>query len=219
MVQAATITFLKQLAKNNNKTWFDAHRKEYETAKTDFEDVIDSLLQKMATSIDPAFADQKAKDCIFRIYRDVRFSKDKTPYKAHFSAAFSRNGKKDMAAGYYLHLEPGNVFAGGGIWMPENEHLKKIRQEIDYNFEDFKKIINNAAFKKMFNKLEGEQLKKAPVGYAEDNPALDYLKMKSYIVSHKLDDAQLSDKGFIAQCNKVFSTMKPLVDFINNALD
>ncbi|MGN6566777.1 MAG: DUF2461 domain-containing protein [Flavipsychrobacter sp.] len=219
MVQAATITFLKQLAKNNNKAWFDTHRKEYETAKTDFENIIGSLLQKMATSIDPAFADQKAKDCIFRIYRDVRFSKDKTPYKAHFSAAFSRSGKKDMTAGYYLHLEPGKAFAGGGIWMPENEHLKKIRQEIDYNFEDFKKIINNAAFKKMFNKLEGEQLKKAPVGYTEDNPALDYLKMKSYIVSHKLDDAQLSDKGFIAQCNKVFSTMKPLVDFINNALD
>lgn len=219
MVQAATITFLKQLAKNNNKTWFDAHRKEYETAKTDFENIIDGLLQKMATSIDPAFTDQKAKDCIFRIYRDVRFSKDKTPYKAHFSAAFSRNGKKDMAAGYYLHLEPGKAFAGGGIWMPEREHLKKIRQEIDYNFEDFKKIINNAAFKKMFNKLEGEQLKKAPAGYADDNPALEYLKMKSYIVSHKLDDAQLSDKGFATQCSKVFSTMKPLVDFINNALD
>lgn len=217
MVQPATITFLKQLAKNNNKPWFDEHRKEYETAKTDFENVVSALLEKMP-AIDPAFADQKAKDCIFRIYRDVRFSKDKTPYKAHFSAAFSRSGKKDMAAGYYLHLEPGKVFVGGGIWMPENEHLKKIRQEIDYNFDEFKKIVNAAAFKKMFGKVEGEQLKKAPQGYTDDNEALEYLKMKSYTVGHKLDDKQLTDKGFTAQCVKVFATMKPLVDFINNAL-
>lgn len=219
MVQPSTITFLKQLAKNNNKLWFDSHKKEYEAAKTDFEETITTLLQKLTKSIDPAFADQKAKDCIFRIYRDVRFSKDKTPYKAHFSAAFSRSGKKEMAAGYYLHLEPGKVFAGGGIWMPENDALKKIRQKIDYNFNDFKKIVNAAAFKKMFGKVEGEQLKKAPLGYTEDNPALDYLKMKSYVVQHKLDDAQLTDKGFTAQCEKVFVTMKPLVDFINNALD
>lgn len=219
MLQASTFKFLKDLKKNNNKPWFDAHKKEYEAAKADFEVLVTEVLEKLG-KLDPAFKEQKAKDCIFRIYRDVRFGKDKTPYKSHMAAAFSKGGKKDMAAGYYLHIEPGNIFIGGGMWMPEGAMLKKVRQEIDYNLKDFQKIVNYTAFKKMFTKgIEGEKLKTLPQGYTADNPAIEYLKMKSFVASTKLDDKTITDKNAAASCVKVFSTMKPFIDFLNKAVE
>ena len=218
MVQASTLQFLEKLAKNNNKDWFDKHREEYATAKKDFESLVTRLLDELCT-IEPALANQTHKDCIFRIFRDVRFSKDKTPYKAHFGAFFSRGGRKFNGAGYYIHIEPGKSFAGGGLWMPDGALLKAVRQEIDYNFDEFKSIINNAAFKKLFKNVQGEQLKTLPQGYMADNPAIDYLKMKSYTVGHNLADKDVSGKGFVAKCAGVFSTMRPLVDFLNRSLD
>lgn len=219
MLQQSTIDFLKKLEKNNNKPWFDKNRAMYEEAKADFEVFIAGLLQKL-TPLEPAFADLKAKDCIFRIYRDVRFSKDKTPYKAHFSAAFGIKGKKDAGGGFYLHLKPGEAFAGGGMWMPQGEMLKAIRQEIDYNFDEFKKIINGAAFKKTFGKLsEEDKLKKMPQGYDETNPAADYLKLKSFVASGKIDDKELTGKTLTNTIVKTFSTLKPLVDFLNRSQD
>src|ERR1700679_1155921 len=135
MIQAGTITFLEKLSKNNNNPWFDAHRDEYATAKEDFEAAVAGILAGLAVS-EPLFKEQKAKDCIYRIFRDVRFAKDKTPYKAHFGAFFSKGGRKFPGAGYYLHIEPGNKsFAGGGLWVPEAPLLKAVRQEIDYNFD------------------------------------------------------------------------------------
>lgn len=219
MLQPSTFKFLKDLKKNNNKPWFDAHKKEYEAAKADFENLVTAILDKLGKT-EPAFKEQKAKDCVFRIYRDVRFGKDKTPYKSHMAAVFSRGGKKDMGAGYYLHVEPGHMFLGGGMWMPDGPSLKKIRQEIDYNLKDFNKILNNAAFKKTFPKgIEGEQLKTLPQGYTIDNPAIEYLKMKSFVAGCKLEDKALVDKNAAATCVKVFNTMKPFVDFLNKAVD
>jgi len=139
MLQAKTISFIGKLSKNNNKPWFDKHRDEYEAAKEDFELLVTEILGGLSVT-EPMFKEQKAKDCIFRIFRDVRFSKDKTPYKAHFGAFFSRGGRKFPGAGYYLHIEPGGKsFAGGGLWVPEAPLLKAVRQEIDYNFAEFKK--------------------------------------------------------------------------------
>lgn len=219
MLQQSTLTFLTSLAKNNNKPWFDKHREEYDAARADFEGFVAQLLENLSKD-DAAFKEIKAKDCIFRIYRDVRFSKDKTPYKSNFAAAFSRNGKNFQGAGYYVHLQPGGkTMAGGGMWMPEGPMLKAVRQEIDYNFADFKKVISNASFKKYFKGIEGEELKTLPQGYAADNPAIDYLKKKSYIVSHVFADKDLTAKTFASKCSNVFSAMKPLVDFLNKSID
>lgn len=219
MLQTATLSFLKKLGKNNNKPWFDEHRKEYEAAKKDFEQFITSLLEKMA-ALDPAFKEQKGKDTVFRIFRDVRFSKDKTPYKAHFGAYLSRGGRKSPDAGYYLHLEPGGKsFLAGGLWMPEGTLLKKVRQEVDYNYKEFQSILTSPSFKKLFTRIEGETLKTLPQGYAADNPAIAYLKLKSFIVTTQLKDEDFGTKTVQTNIMKIFTTMKPFVDFLNRAMD
>lgn len=218
MLQTSTIDFLKKLGKNNNKAWFDKNRDNYEAAKEDFETFITELRDELA-KLEPAITDQKPKDMIFRIFRDVRFSKDKTPYKDHFGAYMSRAGRKAPDAGYYLHLMPGKSFLAGGIWMPENPVLKKLRQEVDYNLKEFNGIIKAPAFKKLFTKLEGEQLKTVPQGYSADNPAIEYLKMKSFIVSTPIKDEDFLSKTAVSKMMKTFTTMKPLVDFLNRALD
>jgi uncharacterized protein (TIGR02453 family) len=218
MLQESTLQFLQKLAKNNNKVWFDKNRDAYQAAKADFEVFVTKILEQLA-GIDPLFAEQRAKDCIFRIFRDVRFSKDKSPYKPNFGAYFNKGGRKAHGAGYYIHLEPGKTFVGGGLWMPEGPMLKAVRQEIDYNFPEFKKIVGNAKFKKLFSKIEGEQLKTVPQGYTADNPAIDYLKMKSYVVTTKMADKDITSKTFGAKCMNVFTTMNPLVDFLNRPLE
>jgi len=147
MVQASTIQFLKDLKKNNNKPWFDLNRKRYEEAKTDFANFVQQVIDAHSKK-DKTISALKAKDCMFRINRDVRFSKDKSPYKTNFGASINKGGKKAFStAGYYFHLEPGQCFVGGGIYQPMPDELKKVRQEIDYNFKDFTKIIQSKKFK------------------------------------------------------------------------
>lgn len=219
MLQPTTIDFLKKLEKNNNKEWFDKNRNHYEAAKADYETFVTAVHTEL-TKLEPRMAEYKAKDAIFRIFRDVRFSKDKTPYKANFGAYFSRAGKKAADAGYYMHLQPGGKsFLAGGMWMPEAPVLKKVRQELDYNFDEFKAIINKTSFKKLFKKWEGEQLKTIPQGYMADNPAIEFLKMKSLIVSIPMDDKDYTSKTAVSKVIKLFTEMKPLVDFLNRALD
>lgn len=217
MLQSATLEFLRQLVRNNNKPWFDAHRKEYEAAKEDFDQFVTQLLQAMSP-LEPALAGQQAKDCTYRLYRDVRFSKDKTPYKNHFGAFFSRGGRKWEGAGYYLHLEPGKIFAGGGLWAPEPALLKAVRQEIDYDFNGFQTLLADRSFKKYFPKINGERLQKAPQGYAPENPAMEYLKLKSFTVGHELADEVLTGKKAINQVTGVFKALQPFVDFLNRAI-
>ncbi len=214
MLQKATLEFLRQLNEHNDKSWFDAHRKDYELAKGDFEQFVASLL-KTLTPLEPALAGQNPKDCVHRIFRDVRFSKDKSPYKSNFGAVFSRGGRKTEGAGYYLHLEPGHVFAGGGLWRPEPAMMKAVRQEIDYGFKDFEAIINDKAFKKTFAKIDGESLQKPPQGYDAANPAIDYLKMKDWTVGAPLKDDALTRKDALEKVVGIFTTMKPFIDFLN----
>lgn len=219
MLHQNTITFLQQLAKNNNKPWFDKNRDNYAEAKADFEIQVTELLGSLA-STEPLFKEQLAKDCIFRIFRDVRFSKDKTPYKPNFGAFFSKGGRKFPGAGYYLHIEPGGKsFAGGGLWMPEPPLLKSVRQEIDYNLAEFKKITGDKKFTKLFGEVQGEKLKKVPAGYTEDNPAAELIKMKSIIVSHSISDTDIAGKNFTKKVVDVFESMKPFIDFLNRSLD
>ena len=150
MLQSTTIQFLKALKKHNNKTWFDAHREEYEAARKDFAGLIQQVIDQHGKK-DAGIRNLVAKDCLFRINRDIRFSKDKTPYKTNFGASINTAGKKGInSAGYYFHLEPGQSFVGGGIWMPDAAALQQVRQEIDYNLADFKKIIQAKKFRDVY---------------------------------------------------------------------
>lgn len=138
MLQPATLNFLKSLKKNNSKEWFDKNRKAYETAKGDFAGFVQEVINQFSKK-EPAVSGMLAKNCMFRINRDVRFSKDKSPYKTNMGAYINPGGKKSILGGYYFHCEPGQAFMGGGLWMPMPPELSKIRQEIDYNFADFKR--------------------------------------------------------------------------------
>jgi uncharacterized protein (TIGR02453 family) len=219
MLQSSTLKFLKDLKKNNNRPWFEEHRQQYEKAKDDFLLLTEKLITIIAV-FDPPIANLKAKECTFRINRDVRFSKDKSPYKNNIAGYFNRKGKKGNGAGYYLHIEPGQSFAAGGIWMPEPADLAKIRQEIDYSFDQWEKITANASFKKTFIQgVKGEALVRPPKGYEETNPAIEYLKMKSFIVSQPFTDAQVQSKTFVKDVANTFKTMKPMIDFLNAATE
>ncbi|RAJ01688.1 uncharacterized protein (TIGR02453 family) [Chitinophaga skermanii] len=218
MLQASSLKFLKDLKKHNDKAWFDEHKQAYQSAKEDFENLTQQLIQGIA-KFDESVAHLQPKDCTFRIYKDVRFSKDKTPYKTNMGAYMSKGGKKSPFAGYYFQFEPGGKsFVAGGIWMPEAPILKKVRQEIDYNFADFSAILSQKEFIKLFKTVEGEALKNAPQGYNIDNPAIEYLKLKSFIVSKNIPDELLTQPTLAREIIKLFAAMQPFNDFLNTAL-
>lgn len=221
MLQPSTLQFLKQLKKHNEKTWFDAHRDAYDAAKADFAAFIQTLLDKHSVK-DEDLRTLKAKDCLFRINRDIRFSKNKAPYKTNMGASLDRGGKKSIYAGYYFHMEPGgNSFVGGGLWMPEAREVKKIRQEIDYCFDEFGRIVSHKSFVTQYGEvLKGEySLSTMPKGYEKDNPAADYLKLKSYLAIRSITDAELTDKALVKNTLKAFEALQPLLNFLNRAIE
>ena len=171
---------------------------------------------------DPGITGLTSKDCMFRINRDIRFSKDKSPYKTNFGAIIKKGGRKSIYAGYYFHCSPGSSFAGGGLWMPEAQDLKKVRQEIDYNFDEFSTILKNKSFKKIYKDLyDGGDIKLStmPKGYQVDHPAIEYLKLKSYIAETTFEDEELTKSSLHKKTVQAFETLQPLLTFINNALD
>ena len=220
MLQGATIKFLKDLKKNNNKPWFEKNKTAYLAAKEDIDQFTQQVIDGLG-KIDADIAPLTPKDCLFRIYRDVRFSKDKTPYKTNMGASFNKGGKKVPTAGYYFHCEPGQNMAGGGLWMPQSPELNKVRQEIDYSFDEWKKIITHRNFKKIFPEgVEGiDILARPPKGYEAENPAIEFLKMKSFIVSRSFTDAELQSKSLLKEVLKTFETMKPFIGFINRSME
>jgi uncharacterized protein (TIGR02453 family) len=220
MLQASTLTFLSQLNKNNNKPWFDANRKKYEDAKADFLQLVEKTLQ-ITSTFDDTLIGLEPKKCVFRINRDVRFSKDKSPYKTNMGGSFNKGGKKIQNAGYYLHIENGKSFLGGGLYMPMPPELNKIRQEIDYNFTDWKKIVEDKKFKNVFTSgVNGvDYLVRPPKGYDETNPAINYLKMKSFIASVPLTNTELTDKKILKTIETTFKQLKPMLDFLNAAME
>jgi uncharacterized protein (TIGR02453 family) len=222
MFLPSTVSFLKELKKNNNKPWFDNHRDKYLSAKTDFENFIEKVLGVTAV-FDADIKELTAKNCTFRINRDIRFSKDKTPYKINMGASLNRGGKKSIFAGYYFHLEPGGKsFAGGGLWMPMPLELKKLRQEIDYCYPEFTKIITSAAFTKQYPGLEmneGSKLVNVPKGYDKDNPAAAFLKLKSFVATRDIPDSLLTNAGLVTEVSRAFKALWPLVTFMNRAME
>jgi uncharacterized protein (TIGR02453 family) len=158
---------------------------------------------------------------MFRINRDVRFSKDKSPYKNNMGAYFNGAGKKAITGGYYFHCQPGRCFAGGGIWMPMPAELSKVRQEIDYNFAEFKKIIGSKKFKSLYGGLSTDKeyvLTRVPKGYDADNPAADYLKMKSFVATVSLKDTDITSKDLLKKVLTAFETLQPMLEFVNRSI-
>lgn len=221
MLQLSTIKFLKTLAKNNDKQWFDANRSLYEQAKEDFENFIQEVLDKHSKK-DDDLKELTAKKCTFRINRDIRFSKDKTPYKSNMGASMNRGGKKSVFAGYYFHCEPGKSFVGGGLWMPMAPEMKKVRQEIDYCYDEFKQIVTSKKFRSVYKGLySGDDIKltKVPQGFEKENPAAEYLKLKSWLAMRDLSDAELVSKDLIKKTSEAFEALQPLVKFLNRAME
>ncbi len=214
-----TLKFLKDLAKNNDRNWFEKNKERYLDSKLQFEEFIAALLAELS-KFDSKVGSLDPKKLPFRIYRDVRFSKDKSPYKVNMGAGISPNGKLVQEPGYYIHLQPGNKsFVAGGIYMPDNERLAKIRQEIDYNADKLLKIINNKAFKKLYPELDDfDKLKTMPKGYPKDHPQIELLKHKSLIVSHNYTDKEVLDPKFVKTVAAHAKLIKPLNDFINEAI-
>ncbi|MET0244452.1 MAG: DUF2461 domain-containing protein [Flavitalea sp.] len=221
MVQASTVKFLKDLSKHNNKPWFDENRSKYDSAKADFEAFIQGIIDKHGKK-DETIAELVAKKTTFRINRDIRFSKDKTPYKTNMGASLAKGGKKSVFAGYYVHFEPGGKsFVGGGLWMPMPEETKKVRQEIDYCLDEFKGIVESKKFRSVFGELyagEDATLKKIPQGFEADNPAAHYLKMKSWLAMKTITDAEFTTPAVTKQVLTALETIQPLIEFLNRAL-
>ena len=219
MLQSSTIQFLKALKKNNNKEWFDINRKIYEQAKADYLNFVTIMLNEIQ-GFDTSLMELQPKQCIFRLNRDVRFSKNKDPYKTNFGASFSKGAKKVQSAGYYFHLEPGENFVGGGLWMPMAPDLNKVRQEIDYCYKEFSSILKKPAFKSTYGDMDNSmKLVRPPKGFDVDNPALEYLKLKSFVVTRAIKDTELTDKQLVKNVVKDFKTIAPLVHFLNRAIE
>ncbi len=212
------LDFLAALAQNNHKEWMDANKSWYQSTRASLLEDAEVLLQEMV-ALEPSLATFKAKNCLFRQNRDVRFSANKNPYKTNFGIYFSPTGKNSPGPGYYLQIQPGNSFLAGGIWMPEAEVLKKIRKEIDFSGAQLQQIENSPSFKKLFSGIEGEKLKTSPRDYEASHPYIDYLKLKSFTVSHPISDQAIHTGAFIKFALNGFYAMKPFIDFLGQALE
>jgi uncharacterized protein (TIGR02453 family) len=211
VIDKETVSFLKSLEKNNNREWFLAHKKQYEAA-----------LANVNTFKEAVIAGLRKKDLIedarvFRIYRDVRFSKDKAPYKNNFGIHFTR-ATPQRRGGYYLHIEPGKSFAGGGFWAPEPKDLKRIRDEIAYDDKPLRKIIKEKTFVNYFKSLEGDELKTAPSGYERDHPAIDLIRKKQFIIGRQFKDKEVSDPAFLKEVILTFEAMRPFFNYMSEVL-
>lgn len=219
MIYQESIDFLKDLAENNNREWFTANKERYEKARENVIDFTGKLLDIVRKANPGMDENLDAKKCVMRIYRDIRFRKDKTPYKTNFGVSLPTSGTKGGGVEYYFHIQPGNSFIGGGYWMPEAPQLKAIRQEIDYNAADLKKIIDDKEFIKLFGDFRAqEQLKTLPKGYEADNENIDLLKLKSFVGWHKITDKELTKAGSVEMVADMCARINPLNVFLKNAL-
>jgi len=210
--------FLIELKFNNNRPWFKENEKRYKAAKQEFSSFIDELiveLKKFDKSIDV----ESSKECLFRIFRDVRFSKNKEPYKTNFGAFISKGGRKSNYAGYYVHFEPDQSFIGGGIYMPQGPVLKAIRTEIFHEPETFKKIVQSKEFSNSFDGIFGDKLKLAPKGFSKDFEDIELLKHKHYAVSHDVSNDFWLKGNVLKKTVDVFKVQQKLNEFLNKAVD
>lgn len=222
MIKQTSLNFLKNLKENNSKEWFENNRISYQEYKDDIIQFAENILHRLI-KIDPAISitNLEAKKCLTRVNRDLRFSKDKTPYKNYVLMVFNKNGFHGNTAGYFIHIEPENCMVGGGIWQTTPEILKRIHKEIDYSFKDISKIITSQKFQKTFPKgLQGVGiLKKLPNAYDENNPASELLKMKGFCTRESINDKLITGENSIQTVIDYFKTTKPLIDYLNTAIE
>lgn len=214
MIAEPTFEFLRKLAANNNREWFTENRALYDAARENFVEFCDEVLQEVKT-FEPAFYDTQIKDCIFRINRDLRFSKDKSPYKTHLAAGFGQGGRNSGRIDYYFHLQNEESFIGGGMWQPTTEQLAKFRQEIDYSPDALKEIIHSDEFKAHFPLIYGEKLKRMPKGYSEDHPDIELLRYKEMFFWKKFSNEEVKSPGFKANLLQHMKVLKPYLDYLN----
>lgn len=220
MIQKESLAFLSDLKENNDREWFHENKNRYDNYKQNYLDFAQELLEKMVL-LDSSLSNLEVKNCVFRINRDIRFSKNKTPYKTHLAVWFSAGAKKDNLAGYYLHLEDGKSFVAGGLYWPEAEALSKIRKEISFFQNDLEEILGESKFKLTYHGLERDEnnsLKTAPKNYEKDHPAIEFLRLKSFVASAKIDNKDIVKKDFAEKVAQQMSILKPLVDFLNRGL-
>jgi uncharacterized protein (TIGR02453 family) len=211
------LEFLTQLKYNNNREWFADNKSLYENAKLEFEAFVNMLIGEIK-AFDNSVDVNSAKECTFRIYKDVRFSKNKDPYKTNMGAYIASGGKKSEWAGYYMHVEPGASFAGGGLYCPQPDILKKVREDIFNHSETLKTIISNKSFKSAFPEIYGEQLKTVPKGFPKEFEDAELLKYKSYTVIKHLSDKDLIKSDILDNILSIFKTQKPFNSYLNNVL-
>jgi len=212
------IKFLKELRENNSRDWFKANKPYFEDAKQEFKEMVEYLIPTLAVT-NPRLSNLEAKDAIFRIYRDVRFGKDKSPYKISMGAIIAPGGRKSQMAGHYFHIEPDGSFLAGGSYGPPSDRLKGIRSEIYYNNAEFNSIISDPDFIKYFGEIEGSKLKRPPIGFPKEFEDIELLKFKDYTVFHRLSDEEVQNPDFLSSAVSIFEKMNPFNEFLNRALD
>ncbi|WP_234734026.1 DUF2461 domain-containing protein [Tellurirhabdus bombi] len=211
---AQTLDFMRDLAQNNNREWFAANRPRYDALKAEFEQFVGQLLRGIETF--QPLPNTEIKDCIFRINRDIRFSKDKAPYKRHLAAAVGPGGRHSGRIDYYLHIQPGNEsFLGAGMWQPTPPQLAKFRQEIDYNVDELKSIIEAPKFKDYYPEISGEKMKTSPKGYSADHPEIELLRRKELFFMHRYTDKEVLKPGFVDEVVQGCLLIKPYCDYLN----
>ena len=205
------LKFLNELSLNNNKDWFEANKAIFKSHQSE----VKAVLERVKGGLSETDIIEKLK--IFRIYRDVRFSKDKTPYKDYFSGSLSRMGQS-LRGGYYIHLKPGDAFLAVGFWDPNKEDLFRIRKEIETDARDFHELLNNKSFKNIWGNFQGDTLKTAPKGFSKEHPEIDLLKRKNFVFIHPLKDSDICSENFIPNTVKAFEVSRPFLDLMSDIL-
>ena len=221
MITKEALQFLADLIANNNTEWMHANKKRYENYKKDYHNYIASILAEMKL-LDRTLEPLEIKNCTFRINRDIRFSKDKSPYKTNIGVWLTQNNNRKNSPGYYIHFEKENSFIAGGVWCPEPHELKIIRKEIEFFHDDLEKIVTDQIFKKEFIAItrdDNNSLKNAPKGFDPNHPAVEFLKLKSYTASQKIDDKQFTKPDFTKKISQKLIVLKPMNDFLRRALE
>jgi len=214
-IEKASFDFLKTLSKHNDREWFNAHKDQYLRAHENLADFAGALLAQMNRHDNIETASGKAS--LFRIYKDIRFSKDKTPYNTHWNGGFKRATKK-LRGGYYFHLQPGQSFVAGGFWGPSSPDLQRIRQDIAANYKEWKKVLSAKPLVATFGKMTGDQLGSAPRGYAKDDPAIDLLRYKQFLLRHNFTDEEVLSPDFAKKASDVFKKMRPFLNHMSEIL-
>lgn len=219
MLSQAALDFLRDLKQNNHRDWFISQKKRYDAYKKEYLQLATDLLAALQT-FDPSLETLEPKDCTFRINRDIRFSADKSPYKTHMGLWFSGGSKIHNRPGYYIQIEDGNAFIAGGLYQPDAAELRKLRREIAFFRDDLEAVLSGPDFQSVFGSLSQENaLKTAPKGYEKDHPAIEFLKLKSFVATATFPGREVLQKDFVSKTAKKLRALKPLNDFIDRALE